>query len=114
MVDFQPRKTPRPSPVGTTVSTMEKAGVAVTGTILGGAGAGAGEGASTDGGGSTQLYMQAFWLILWIANNIGITILNKAAFSELGFNFPCVVSCYLIIHIFWERLAPLVSVSVVG
>ncbi|CAN0508041.1 unnamed protein product, partial [Scytosiphon promiscuus] len=35
---------------------------------------------------------QVIWLFAWIVNNIGITMLNKYAFSRAGFKYPLVVS----------------------
>lgn len=41
---------------------------------------------------SVSIQTQTLWLLAWLANNIGITILNKYAFSEAGFHYPLVVS----------------------
>lgn len=37
---------------------------------------------------------QALWLFAWLVNNIGITMLNKYAFSKADFNYPLVTSAF--------------------
>lgn len=55
-------------------------------------------GGEANGGGGGELpkpvsaQTQALWLLAWLVNNIGITMLNKYAFSRAHFNYPLVVS----------------------
>lgn len=45
--------------------------------------------------GRATVHVQAFWLLMWLVNNIGITMANKHAFSVAGFHFVLVVSVLL-------------------
>lgn len=42
-------------------------------------------------GGYSLLY-QAFWLIVWCANNVGVTLINKMLFSIVDFPYPYALS----------------------
>lgn len=49
--------------------------------------------------GRATVHVQAFWLLMWLVNNIGITMANKHAFSVAGFHYVLVVSvCMCVFH----------------
>ncbi|CAN0056653.1 unnamed protein product [Scytosiphon promiscuus] len=65
----------------------------------GSSGAGAVGGGGGGGGGGDvakplTVQVQALWLLAWLVNNIGITMLNKYAFSIAGFHYPLVTSAF--------------------
>ena len=48
-------------------------------------------GGGGDGPRPVSAQTQAFWLLAWLVNNIGITMLNKHVFSVADFDYPLVV-----------------------
>eukprot|EP00903_Cladosiphon_okamuranus_P019395 g17833.t1 len=51
-------------------------------------------GGGNEGSKAISAQTQAFWLFAWLVNNIGITMLNKYAFSKANFNYPLVTSAF--------------------
>ncbi|CAN0149079.1 unnamed protein product [Pylaiella littoralis] len=64
-----------------------------------------------DGSRPVSIQTQTLWLLAWLANNIGITILNKYAFSEAGFHYPLVTSAF---HMLCNWLGTLVFFRLSG
>lgn len=52
---------------------------------------------AADAAALTKHNTQIFWLAAWLVNNVGITILNKHAFSRTPFHYPWVVSDFFIL-----------------
>jgi hypothetical protein len=41
---------------------------------------------------SVDLLLQLFYLALWMANNIAVTLMNKAIFANIDFKYPYALS----------------------
>mmetsp|Transcript_21948 Transcript_21948/g.67412 ORF Transcript_21948/g.67412 Transcript_21948/m.67412 type:complete len:348 (-) Transcript_21948:368-1411(-) len=54
---------------------------------------------------------QFMWLGLWFVNNIGVTIVNKMAFSSVDFHYPYTLSA---VHMFINSLGAKVAMRALG
>ena len=41
---------------------------------------------------AVDLLLQLFYLALWMANNIAVTLMNKAIFANIDFKYPYALS----------------------
>ncbi|CBJ32541.1 conserved unknown protein [Ectocarpus siliculosus] len=73
-------------------------------TTNGGVGGGGGMGGG-DAAKPVTVQTQALWLLAWLVNNIGITMLNKQVMSFASFDYPLVMSAF---HMFCNWLGTVV------